>query len=198
MSRPTYTLLAAAAFLVLIGVLTIGAPRAATGQKGGPPVVNAQVVNSQSNPVPVTLQGSAQIDTSSPIPVRDVNNPAQTRVQIAVSRVFGDHEQNSPYSVPAGKRLVIEYVSGLGSIQGGNAQVNGAKVVTTVDGESHAHIFPMNQPVAGDPAKQCLFGQVTRLYADPETQVSIIPNFRGTADQIDVVANMSGYLVDSN
>jgi hypothetical protein len=107
-------------FAVLIAALTLSIHAKGFGQKtaasptSSPKPVNVTVVNTASQPVPVTgtvnignsnpiaVSGNVGIENagSSPLRVRDVGNPARQPV-----RFTGE------YTVPSGKRLVIEYFS---------------------------------------------------------------------------------------
>src|SRR5437762_3252684 len=116
MRHPKYPLFAIVAYLALTGVLAISTARPGHTQAGHPPGPDVRVVNTTTEPVPVTLQspnpvpvrlqGSATIDTTNPIPVRDVDRHPQEPVQFSL---FMPGPGGS-YTVPAGKRLVIEYV----------------------------------------------------------------------------------------
>jgi len=82
-----------------------------------PPGPDVRVINTQTNPVPVTLTGNLAVDTSTnaPLLVRDVDNPArQPVIRLAddVNVLVGETQASKQmYTVPAGKRLVIEFVS---------------------------------------------------------------------------------------
>jgi hypothetical protein len=42
---------------------------------------DVRVVNTQSEPLPVAIQGTAQINTSTPIPVKDVDHQSRQNAQ---------------------------------------------------------------------------------------------------------------------
>ena len=81
MQKAKATLLVIGAYLALVGTLAMLSPKSATGQKGGPPGPDVRVINLPTEPVPVTLRGVAQIETSTPLPVRDVDAAARQPVQ---------------------------------------------------------------------------------------------------------------------
>ena len=85
-----YPLMALGAYLALIGVLAIATSGPAYTQSGQPNGPNVSVINTPAEPVPM----------------RDVDNPARQPFHL---QMFGD---NNSFTVPAGKRLVIEFVSG--------------------------------------------------------------------------------------
>src|SRR5262249_20217654 len=113
MKKLQMSLCAVAAYLLIVLALGAVSSRPATGQKGGPPVVDVRVTNTSSGPVPVTGKvnvGSLpaiQLDSSNPLNVRDADNPARQPFQ-AYSELGG----SGKVVVPTGKRLVIETATG--------------------------------------------------------------------------------------
>jgi len=204
MSNPKYPLLALVAYLALIGVLAISTARPGNTQAGHPPGPDVRVVNTAadavpvsvqgtakidtSSPIPVTLQGSAKIDTTNPIPVRDVDRRPQQPVQFTL---FEPNPRS--YTVPTGKRLVIEYVSGaFGISSSGGAQ---AVVFLEVSPGSERHLFPgapvsYNDGTAG--GVTFAFSQSARMFAGPGTTISM----SGGQGVLLGSVNVSGYLVD--
>ena len=89
---------------LIVTTVTAFIPTLTQGQKSNiapnPPTLNVEVVNAPSEPVPVA--GTININNLStdPIPVRDVDISARLPVQF-----------NELYTVPSGRRLVIEYIS---------------------------------------------------------------------------------------
>ena len=199
MRNPKYPLIALAAYLALVGTLAVTTSRPATGQNGQPHGPDVRVINKTTEPVPVTLQGTAgpvpvsiqgtaQIDTSSPIPVRDVDRQVQQPVQFSLFNPPGN-----TYTVPAGKQLVIEYVSGgLGITSSGGAF---AEIFIEVS-PGITHIIP-GTPVSyadGNPGGLGFaFSQPCRIYAGPGATVK----FHGSQGVLLSTLNVSGYLVDA-
>jgi hypothetical protein len=204
MSNPKYPLLALVAYLALIGVLAISTARPGNTQAGRPAGPDVRVVNTPaeavpvsvqgtakidtSSPIPVTLQGSAKIDTTNPIPVRDVDRRPQQPVQFSLF----EPSQRS-YTVPAGKRLVIEYVSGgFGINSNGGAQ---AVVFLEVSPGSERHLFP-GTPVSyndGLPGGVTFaFSQSARMFVGSGATISL----SGCQGVLLGSVNVSGYLVD--
>src|SRR5262245_32645813 len=104
-------LTAAATGAAIMAASALAGP--AQAQKDNPPGHDVRVINKPSEPVPVTQQGAIKIDTSTPLPVRDVDRSAQEPVHILLQI---EPNKASEYAVPAGKRLVIEHVSGLAQV----------------------------------------------------------------------------------
>jgi hypothetical protein len=161
---------AAGAFIVLAGAIVLITSRPASSTTGYSYV---QVTNG----------------TSDPVSVKDLNNPAQQPIQFTLSPSSGvSNDAVASYTVPAGKRLVMEYYSAqltqypsggyaymyLDNTAGGNT--NYWKVIppssTTV---------PINQQ--------------TRMYADAGTSVTAeVTQSSGTSCGGNI--NVSGYLVN--
>jgi hypothetical protein len=104
--------------------------------------------------------------------------------------------QSVSFAVPAGKRLVIEYVSGNAFVDIGDAVV--FSVSTTVNGVLAHHKLVLT-PVgpSGGFAKGYTASQSLILYADSETDVTIyVGNTLG--GRATMHASISGYLVHSD
>lgn len=184
MKNPKYPFIALGAYLALIGTLAVTTARPAYTQgngRGGPDV---RVVNTPAEPVPVTLQGAAQIDTSTPLPVREVDNPNRVPFQIELTR------EESEFEVPAGKRLVIEHVSGEYNTDAPRSFVS----LGTTSGDPPLfveHHFVPEVTGTFNGFSDHLFSLAARLYANPGT---VVRAFGGGATSLSVA--ISGYLVD--
>jgi hypothetical protein len=186
---------------MLVAVITIIASGSATGQKGGPPVVDTRVVNTAAHPVPVTIQGSAQIDSDSPISVRDVDQPARQPFAATLHFVFEDGNRNAFAHlgvVPAGKRLVVESVSYKANVISG--QIAEGAIRVTTNGKTCDYMVPpvfVRTFLAGATQVDRFLGEAAvRLYADPGTEVigvfdRFVTNKVGDGD-----VTVAGYLVD--
>src|ERR1700730_15588910 len=95
------------------------------------PSTAVTVVNPTTSPVPATVVNP----TDSPVPTTDVNNPALQPFQINLLPHSPTSSQaTDTYTVPAGKRLVIEYYSSQAQdISGGAA---GLTLLTTSRGKT--------------------------------------------------------------
>lgn len=131
--------------------------------------------------VMVPLSTHAQVPSRLATPVRIVNTPLPTEIapqqpfQFGMINVEFDPTQlgaHVSFTVPAGKRLVIEYVSG-DILQDIGDAVSFA-VTTTVNGVTAAHRMVLT-PVgpAGGFAKAFTAAKSLRVYADPGTEVTI-------------------------
>jgi hypothetical protein len=146
---------------------------------GGPPTQNVNVINT-------------------PLPVREVFNPASQPFQASAGDLFGATETSKTFvlaTVPAGKRLVIEYATASGFFAAGNKM--GALITTTVGGITVQHQLVMiEQGAIADPVDFAA-AQPMRLYADPGTNVLGIvfrtdpPSGSGGAGM-----TISGYYID--
>jgi len=135
--------------------------------------------------------------------VSSVDEPAHHPFQASVSLDFS----KSPGTVgstfghifvPAGKRLVIEYVSAgifLSGTQTDNF-IARASLATTIDGKTVTHFFvPVARGTDSDSQfKGVSVGQVTRLYAEGTIEATVIPNHLPNTGAASV--SISGYLVD--
>jgi hypothetical protein len=124
---------------------------------------------------PVVAQDRVRIVNTpqAPVPTRQTDLPAFQPVQ-RTGNVPGGVREVALYTVPAGKRLVIEYVEGEVGWQ------------TTVGGVTVAY-FP-SAPAGAE-------GQMIRIYADPGTRVFAVR--RATSRMgTQPLGRFSGYLVD--
>ncbi len=126
----------------------------------------------------------------SPLPVRDVDNPARQPFQVSI--LTGN------FTVPAGKRLVIEFVSGL-VVTPPTCRLRNLILMTSISIQGQQvianHRFVPTLTASGI-SNDNLISQETRLYADPGTTVRVIPNF--SVQFCDAIGGFSvtGYLVD--
>ena len=139
-----------------------------------------------------TLTGSgtqmSPLGIPSQLMVRDSDNPAR---QPFVATLLSPNPNTFFFIVPNGKRLVIEYVSGEGSLPAGNKLLF-ARLQVETQGSIVLHRFlPVLTGTEGN-VDVFLVSQQTRLYADPGSTVilSVLP-----ANAIFSVT-VSGYLVD--
>jgi hypothetical protein len=112
-------------------------------------------------------------------PVIEQNNPAFDPFQ---AQVFAKGGQCGTVDVPAGKRLVIEYVSA--DIE--DSVTHSIVIRTTAAGSTVDHYIPLLGPPEGSTIS--IASQAVRLYANPSTQVGVC--LTGLA-----VVGLSGYFV---
>jgi len=104
------------------------------------------------------------------------------------------------YKVPAGKMLVIEYISVRADDIAADDSLS-VKVVTTVNGTLVSHYLGLVEPqgrVEIDPSSTNyqFISKEVKLYADPETFVSVGADRLTRHPEVFVVIAMSGYLMD--
>jgi hypothetical protein len=132
-----------------------------------------------------TLAGNgtlaSPLGVASPLMVRDLDNPARQPFQVELDQT------TFAFSVPAGKRLVIEFVSARANSAPGFSLLS-INVVTTVGGVTLQHPFVPVFVGKNGVDNSYTVSQPTRLYADPGTTVDIT---LGSGTVI-----LSGYFVD--
>ena len=162
------------------------------------------VLANQSGTWNVSLVGPTNVSVSnspgSPLYVRDVDNPAQQPFQRELDAHFtpGSSSATDSLTVPAGKRLVIEFASETVNLPTG--QHMWLRIQTTANGSTNQFtLMPSLVCPCGADSSDFLAGnQQVRLYADPGTTVSIVANLllstANTNTGADVV--MSGHYVN--
>lgn len=218
MKNAKYTLFAALAYIALIGALAVTSARPVSGQKGGPPGPDVRVVNTTAEPVPVTLQGTGKftgdvnvvntpsvnianspivkVDTSTPLVVQEVGQVQKqfTQAHSGFMLFKGSGTTVALYTVPAGKRLIIQHASG-------EAQVDPGKPVRFLllvhDGSLLAHREFMVSTFQGKSGilDEFTTNQETICAAEEGQVVSLGVDTEGTSDGL-VAGSISGYLTD--
>jgi hypothetical protein len=144
------------------------------------------VVNTSTNPAIVTF-------ANTPI-VQDRDNPARQRftfqdlVNVADGNAFGQTQ----FTVPTGKRLVVEWVS-VGSINSGGGSPKIAVRVDTHSATGASYFFEggLANSITGFASSQM------RCYADAGTVVAIvIYRQQDTTGSETMYPSLSGYLID--
>jgi hypothetical protein len=127
--------------------------------------------------------------------VRDDENPARSPITELIS-------PSRTYTVPEGKRLVIEHVSGVAFADGGdrNPTISYASVQVGIMQDSgqllgFTHRLPVQQTSEGNFTKSYLVSQLVRLYSDPGSNVRASYAYDGFSD-VSVSLTIAGYLVD--
>ena len=113
----------------VIAALLVFTPN--VGDAAGPPTTNVNVVNSPTvnlapgSSVGITGTPAVQVSNSaaSPVPIRDIDNPARQRWQGAAQVLFNfpDTQLVTTFgpAIPAGKIFVIEYITAHGALPSG-------------------------------------------------------------------------------
>ncbi len=162
------------------------------------------VTNTAKSPVPIA--GSVGLDpakntvrvassAATPVWVRDANNALQPFHQNATVTLDPSQLGGAvTFTVPAGKRLVIEFASMEVVLAQGRVALAGLTTVVNGVNGSHWLNFTSAGPAGGFPISY-IASQEVRIYADPGTQVLF--NFLDDIGGDGVMhASISGYLVD--
>ena len=141
--------------------------------------------------------GQAKAQFSSPI--HDVDNAARQPVQFGAEVIFTDTDFSASFSgtftVPAGKRLVIESVDGQISVPTGEQFL--AKIFTTASGVASGHALPFTSKVNFGSFDVYATAVSTRFYADPGTKVFyLVDRNSGAGGSGPTEIEFSGYLVN--
>lgn len=215
--------------IVVVSVFVHGFAMAARNE---PPSAPVTVVNTNSNPVPVSgavtgsvsIDGIADVNVTNTVPVSgnvgitgtaNVNvtnneaNPMPVSVVETIPQVIQiTYTEDLPepllgppdqviYTVPAGFRLVIEYMEVRGSLYSGEAARGG--ISTMVNSRRSWHYImtpPAMYLLSGAPLvnMRTSAGQMVRIYADPETDVvGQLSRTDGTGDA-SLALTINGYL----
>lgn len=156
------------------------------------------VVNSPSEPVPVT--GTISVDSSpeSPAFVRDVDDPARQRFQASNVCEFAAGQERCfiDLSVPSGKLLVIETISAHVFVQPGKR--GKAAVDVAQGGDDVTYPLPLLNEGTFGLGDGFAGLHLVRLYADPGSTVTFFMDRSATATTIveSASASVSGYLVE--
>lgn len=164
------------------------------------------VVNTSSNPVPVSITGTPTVNignlpdgtntvqvfatTNTPVFVRDVDNPAR---QIYQRSLQSSQSSVSSWlvvfdAVPAGKRLVVEFISLEAVVSNGNV----IRAIVDHQQGDPTHRFPLSAQATGD----FVAAQQMRMYfeAGETPRISV---FRDTnTGTIYLAGTISGYYID--
>lgn len=202
--RPTP--LAALAAALLAAAAAAAPPDRQPVAPARPRGVPVQVVNDDATPVPVVSTGPSEVQVLSLPAVQALLLPSKQPFQrgFYIEVPAGGSTAGTEFEVPAGKRLVLEWV-------GGSTRVSGWENVrlvlsTTASGATVGHDVATNgyrRDFAGsspplNPDLQVRFGQVVKLYADPGTSV-VVQALRSETLEITptgFAVSVSGYLVD--
>jgi hypothetical protein len=193
--------LAAAAAGAAVAALLVAVPL----QAAPPPKDDVRVINTTAEPVPVAVQGTPPVTVANSaaqaVPTRNVDDPARTAVQrtalliVAAGTKFGSTPM---YTVPAGKRLVIETGSVQSMLHAGvtNAMVN---IRTFLGGNIGAYYLPQEPHGFFDGQGTMFTGsQDLRVYADAGTNVDAVVTLNtGTGLGARLEVSFSGHLVDA-
>jgi hypothetical protein len=134
---------------------------------------------------PVTVENP----TTSPVPTTDVDNPALQPFQTnLLPHSSTTNQATDTFTVPPGKRLVIEYYSSQAQDLSGGAA--GLTLSTTVGGNLVSYIIYIDANTTNQ------VNQTTRIYADPGSIVQAFAFNGGGAHSCAGFLSISGYYVN--
>jgi hypothetical protein len=172
--------------------------------QAAPSAREVKVINTPARAVPVAVQGTPSVTVgnalSKPVPTRRADDPARRALQRTglVIIAAGDQiEDQTLYTVPAGKRLVIEEASVRAQLFTGVSQAM-VFLRSTGGGGIGGHYVPLESLGVLNGYGTVLVGtELLRGYADPGTTVDAsvsINTASGGGGRIEVT--FTGYLVD--
>ncbi len=217
----------AAALLVLVPVIAALMNSRQAAAQGPPNGMGVQILGplpvpvtgslGVTGPVSATVTGTVGLATGASVFVNNpVGNPVRVRdVNDAQQPVQANADCTSAagtigcginlYTVPQGKRLVIEYASvSTCSLPG---QIAVMSLLTTVGGSTTSHFVPSTPPAPSPgsnaigcngvtPSSISSFGQQLRIYADPSSTIGVEVDRDSNVGNASYTVTMSGYLVD--
>ncbi len=136
-------------------------------------------------------------ETDQAVPVRDVGREMREPFhhQFSLDWSDGNDFSTASYSVPSGKRLVVEYAS-LSAYLPPSGQTMFVRILTTVGGADAFHTLALQKREDYGVLKQFEGAHLVRLYADPATTVRVSAGRLPAADPANCTVTLSGYLVD--
>lgn len=172
--------------LAFAGLAVLLSPLVGHAQKA-----TAPTTPTAPTPVPVTVTNAA----TAPVPVRDVDNGARQPFYATAELTIDTRVGCSTLTtVPAGKRLVVEYASGEVSENSG-LKVLDITFNPLAGAFGGIHYVPVNDPGG---LKRLTFGQQVKWYfnAGQPIQVCVVRDQDGAAPTDVGIAEITGYLVD--
>lgn len=172
--------------LLLFGVLLIAGPFLVSGgAQEDKKTIPVTVVNSSAQPVPVT--GSLMVSE------REFANRQPFQFSIQANLDVSEGAAVRTFSVPAGRRLVIEHMSCEAAVPPGQRAM--CHFITTVGGTEAFHLVVMSEQGNFVGSDQFRASQAIRTYADPETLVRLVGQRNEGGGTAILDFTISGYLV---
>ena len=199
MSRLKNSFIASIGLLALIGVLALLTPRTGQSQTDtvGPskPVL---VINSPSEPVPVTGMVNVGNLGNSPLPVRDVDNGQQPFHENTGILLFSLNSGTTTtiFTVPEGKRFILETVSAHVELDPVDTP-HRVVVLTQLGNKPVFHEILVSRQGLDLNGQSVFVGtHYMRAYADPGTEVKFQFSRSNTTKSASAEVTISGYFVD--
>lgn len=210
----------AGSFAFLVGIVALGNAQSGRSQslsaEGGQPgragiqpaataakvqVTNTPNVNAkQSGPWSVAVTGNPVVHVNNtagaPAFVRTAAEGVQPyQVQTGLTLLNGNSQAAATLNVPAGKRLVIEYLSASLGVPSGVGLT--LQLVPTLDGSQVSHVVPLTRTTVGGGFDSMTASEATRVYADGSVLFLAERALLAQADTNIGSVTVSGYLVDA-
>jgi len=192
------SIIACVGLLALIGAIALLTPRTGQSQTEtvGPPKP-VLVLNSPTEPVPVT--GSINVGNlgANPLPVRDVDNGRQPFHETKSLFLSGSTGQAiTIFTVPAGKRFIVETVSARTELAPLDA-VNRVELITELGNKPVFHGILVSKQGLDLNGQNVFVGTHSiRAYADPGTDVQLEFSHSNVSDDAVATMTISGYFID--
>jgi len=162
------------------------------------------------NPTPVNVKGTLSLAPNSsvnignpagtPVLMSDIDNAARNPFQTQVQVNFGDGDatDSASFTVPDGEELVIQYVSTLVDVPAGEKVLCSVETIGGCHDVTHQGFATTVARSPGAGMDELSGGQLTTIYADPSSMVTIACSRGPTTGAITTTVNVSGYLVSAS
>ena len=166
------------------------------------------VVNTTGNPVPVAAQGTTQVGgavsinngSNSPVLVRDVDAASRQVVQLDVNQTIDNNYSAAYaflYTVPDGKRLVIEKAYSWGYYPNGQHE-NQSLLTINLNG-LHQVPIPIDHDGTAISGVELYTGNISGpIYCDAGSYISVYSAKDSNSGSASFTAGISGYLVNAS
>jgi hypothetical protein len=146
--------------------------------------------------VNVVNQPTVTVDSTQPVNVRDVDSPGRTPFQVSHFLVMDSATQSTEttFSVPAGKRLIIEFVSAITILP------ETQKLLLLLRHDAGTVPFaaiPLQLVGRFADSDEYASSQLVRLYAEPESTLTIFAYRNEIGGGVQIVVTVVGHLVDA-
>jgi len=158
---------------VLVGAVILAGPLVCLG------AVKVKVANDLSDPVPMVMTNPSSNPVpmvltnlfSNPVPILNSDNPALQPVAAEIFFVFSPVPRYPVYTVPAGKRLVIEFVSHRTQVDSGD--LPDLQLIVKTAGSNHFISLPVSKTATVSGSDYYSGGHPVRIYVDPGEVVTL-------------------------
>ena len=151
------------------------------------PIIDGDRIAARAADPPVTVTNTP----TNPVPVQEVDNFAKHPFQVGTTSLTNAFNPAglTLAVVPAGKRLVVEFISATCSPTGAGGTVPGPLAIISAPATHYIALTP------GNGVGRAGVSQMMRLYADPGAKVTLTLFPSTNAATVACSAAISGYLV---